>query len=75
VRVKNFLSVNTKVIVVKPGASVENIVNSTITDLKNLTKNDVIVLNGGSNDVNKNNMNLALSQITEFIQDNNKTNL
>jgi hypothetical protein len=76
VRVKNFLSANIEVIgVVKPEASVENIVNSTITDLKNLTKNDVIVLNGGGNVVNKNNINLALSQITKFIQDNNKTHI
>jgi hypothetical protein len=75
VSVKNFLSANIEVIgVVKPEASVENIVNSTITDLKNLTKNYVIVLNGGSNDVNNNNMNLALSQIT-VIQDNSKTNI
>jgi hypothetical protein len=72
----NFRSANTEVIgVVKPGASVENIVNSTVTDLENLTKNDVIVFNGGSYDMNKNNMNLALSQITKFIQDNNKTNV
>jgi len=46
---------------IKPGAGVGNIVDSSI---RNLTKNDVIVLNGGSNDVNKVNKNVVLHGYT-----------
>ena len=52
---------------IKPGESVGNTMDSSITDL-NVTKNDVIVFNSGSNDANKVSMNAVLSQITRFIQ-------
>jgi hypothetical protein len=57
---------------IKPGAGVWNVVDSSIRNLTHLTKNDVTVLKGGSNDVNKN---VALSQITKFIWVNGNTNM
>jgi GTPase SAR1 family protein len=42
---------------------------------RNLTKNDVIVIHGGSNDVYRNNSKVALLQIVKFIQDVNNTNI
>jgi hypothetical protein len=60
---------------IKPGAGVWNIVDSSIRNLIHLTKNDVIVLSGGSNDVNKVNKNVALSKIIKFIQFNGSTNM
>jgi hypothetical protein len=41
----------------------------------NLTKSDVVVVCGGSNDVSKNNSNIALEHILNFIKDNNNTNI
>lgn len=44
-------------------------------NLMNITKNDVTVLNGGSNYVNNVNRNVVLSQINKFIQVNSNTNM
>ena len=60
---------------IKPGAGVGNIADSTIRNLTNLTKNYVIMLNSGSNDVLKLNKNVIPSQITKFIQVINNTNM
>jgi hypothetical protein len=50
--VKNHLSKNFEVIgLVKPGTGAEIIVNSAMSDIANLTKSDVVVFCGGSNDV------------------------
>jgi hypothetical protein len=59
----------------KPGASVTDIVAQTNTNYWSLTTSDVIVLHGGSNDVYRNNSNVALLQIVKFIQDINNTNI
>jgi hypothetical protein len=60
---------------IKPGADVGHEVDSSIRNLMNITKNDVIVLNRGSNHMNNVNKNVALSQINEFIQVNSNTNM
>jgi hypothetical protein len=46
---------------IKPGASAADIVAQTNTKYKNLTKNDVIVFNGGSSNVYRNNSRVALA--------------
>jgi RNase H-fold protein (predicted Holliday junction resolvase) len=40
-----------------------------------LTKSDVIVFCGGANDVGMNNAKMALKHITDFIKENNPTNI
>jgi hypothetical protein len=60
---------------IKPGASVTDIVAQTNMNYRSLTKNDVIVIHGGSNDVYTNNSKVALLQIVKFIQDINNTNI
>jgi hypothetical protein len=60
---------------IKPGAGVGSVVDSLIWNLMNLTKNDVIVLNSGSNDMNTVNKNVVPSHISKFIQVNSNTNM
>lgn len=60
---------------IKPGASVTDIVAQTNMNYRSLTKNEVIVIHGGSNDVYRNNSKVALLQIVKFIQDINNTNI
>jgi len=68
-RLKEYLNSKFEVFsLMKPGASVGNTMDPSITDLTKVIKNDVIMFTGGSDDVNKVNMNVILSQITKFIQ-------
>jgi len=60
---------------VKPGAGSGTLVNSTTSDITNLTKNDVVIVCGGANDVAKNNPKTALRHIRNFINSNNHTNI
>jgi hypothetical protein len=76
VEVKNHLTNKFEVIgMVKPGAGAEKLVKSAMSDMANLTKSDAVVFCGGSNDVSKNNSNIALKHILNFIKDNNNTNI
>ena len=59
---------------VKPGAGAGILVNTANSDIKNLTKNDVIFC-GGAKDVAKNNSRMALRHIRNFIKSNNHTNI
>lgn len=68
-RLKNYLNSNFEVFsLIMSGGSVVNTMDLSIRDLTNVTKNDVTLFNGGSNNVNKLNMNAVLSQCTKFIQ-------
>ena len=58
---------------IKPGAGFEKIVGKTIMGLSRLTNNDVLVFNGGANDVYNDNSKKIL-QIMKFFQDNDKAN-
>jgi hypothetical protein len=70
------LSVNFKVSgIIRSGAGVDKIVNSSFEDMRKLHHQDVIVLNAGSNDVYRNNVKMALTLITKFIQENYGTNI
>jgi hypothetical protein len=56
---------------IKPGANTKEIVNTLVTDLKCLGKQNVIVVNGGSNDIGskENRTHKVLIQMTQFIQE------
>lgn len=73
---KNHLRKNFEVSgLVKPGASAEILANSAMSDIANLTKSDVVVFCGGSNDVSQNNAKIALKHISNFVNVNNNTNI
>ena len=59
----------------KPGAGIGILVNTANSDIKNLTKNDVVIFCGGANDVAKNNYETALRHIRNFIKSNNHTSI
>jgi lysophospholipase L1-like esterase len=58
--------------IIKPGASAAEIVAQTNKNYRHLTKKDVIVLFGGSNDVYRNNSKTALLQIAKFCEEINR---
>jgi len=60
---------------VKPGANIATLITSRIADVNSLTKNDLIILWGGSNDVSKNNSQEVLKHLVHFVQSNNHTNI
>jgi hypothetical protein len=60
---------------IRPGAGAKRIMNSFAEDLQNLHSHDFVILNAGANDVYKNNMRLAVNQITKLIQKNYGTNI
>ena len=74
--IKDHLSNNFEVFgFIKPGAGIGQILHSLEVEYTNLTKEDVIVFSGGSNDVGLNKLNSALVQISKFVQvNNNNTN-
>jgi hypothetical protein len=75
-KLRSELSAKYKVIgVIRPGAGAEKIVNSFAEDLQNLHLRDIEILNACANDVYKNNMGVALTHITKFIQRNYSTNI
>jgi hypothetical protein len=60
---------------VKPGAGAGVLVNTANSDIANLTKNNVFILCGGSNDVAKNDSKTAVRHIRNFIKSNSDTNI
>jgi hypothetical protein len=60
---------------VNPGSGAEEIVNSAMSDIVNLSKSDVVVFCGGSNDVSKNKARVALKHISNFVKSNSNTNI
>jgi hypothetical protein len=61
--------------IVKPGANIVDIVTQSSMNYMHLTKNDVIVFHGGSNDVYSNNAKAALLRIVKFCEVVNNTNI
>jgi hypothetical protein len=51
----------------KPGANMEEIVNTISKDIQTLNKNDVVIVWGGSNDVSKNNTSEAINQLCYIV--------
>jgi hypothetical protein len=74
--VKSELKANSYVYgLVKPGARIDTLVTAASNAIKSLTKNDAIIFCGGANDVEKNDANMAIKQINNFVQLNNHTNI
>jgi hypothetical protein len=62
---------------IKPGATTKEVVNTLVKDLKCLETQDVIVINGGSNDIGskRNQTHKVLVHMTQFIQENTHSNI
>ena len=62
---------------IKPGANMEELVDTLGRDLKCLGKKDVIVINGGANDISpkRNQTSRVLGKMTQFMQKHNNTNI
>jgi hypothetical protein len=61
--------------VVKPSSDLLSILNPGIEDTKDLTKNDITVVLGGTRDVSENETDNDLSQIRTFVKMHSKTNI
>jgi len=68
---KNF-EVNGRVM---PGARLENVTNLADDEINKLGKNDVVIVIGGANDVNKNETNVGLEHLRTFIHKRHNTNI
>jgi len=60
---------------VKPGATMEEIVNISSESVKSLSNKDVLIVCGGSNDISRNNTKEALYQLCNFIEKETTVNL
>lgn len=60
--------------IVKPGANIEVIVNTSTKTIRNFTKKDIVVVWGGSRDVGKNETDIELLQIKNFVENHSQTN-
>jgi hypothetical protein len=61
--------------VIKPGSTLGNLVNTSSSDLKALTKNDVCVVWGGTNDVGCNESIMGIRTLKDFVTSHNHTNV
>lgn len=61
--------------IVKPGVGLEEITRSAKEDLKCFTKQDVIVVWGGTNDVGRNNTDKSQRHLQSFVENNKQTNI
>jgi len=60
---------------VKPGANLEEIVTSPTDTTANFTKNDVVVIWSGTQDIGRNESEKAHQKIRNFVQNHNQTNV
>jgi lysophospholipase L1-like esterase len=70
-RINQYLNTKFEVCsLIKPGANTKQLADSVKTDFECLGKMDVILLNGGANDIDKHgdNMKRVLVQMTQFMQ-------
>ena len=78
VKVNQYLNTKFKVrSLIKPGASIHQLVSSHSVDFKCLSKSDAIVINGGTNDLDKCSVNVngILISMVKFIQEYSNTNI
>ena len=54
---------------VKPGATMEEIVNTVSEDIQTLSNKDVVIVWGGSNDISKNNSKVAINHLCKFVEE------
>jgi hypothetical protein len=59
--------------VIKPGAHLLAITETTKEEVKNLTMKDVVVVQGGTKDVGKNETTDGLRQLKDFVRENSHT--
>jgi RNase H-fold protein (predicted Holliday junction resolvase) len=59
----------------KPGAIMEEIVNTVRKDVQTLSNKDVVIVWGGSNDISKNNTKVAINQLSKFVEEKKNVNL
>jgi RNase H-fold protein (predicted Holliday junction resolvase) len=59
----------------KPGAGIEEIVNSVREDIQTMSNKDVVVVWGGANDIEKNNSKVALNHLNKFVEEKKEVNL
>ena len=62
------------IVIVTPGTGVSTITTSAKSDIQHLSKQDVVVVWGGSTDVGKNETNKGINCIQRYIKTNNHTN-
>jgi hypothetical protein len=60
---------------IKPESTLENLVKMTFSDLKPLTKRDVCLVWGGTNDVGRNETNMGLRAVNDFVSSREDTNV
>jgi RNase H-fold protein (predicted Holliday junction resolvase) len=60
---------------VKPAATMEEIVSSSSESVKSLSRKDVLIVWGGSNDISRNNTKEAIDQLCNFIKEETTVNL
>ena len=60
---------------VKPGSGIKKIIDSANQDVSTLTKKDVVVVLGATNDIAKNEAKTALTQISKFVELRKHTNV
>jgi len=60
---------------VKPNAKISDVIDTAKSELCKLTKNDAIILIGGSNDIDKNVHNNNLTSIRNFLEGTQNTNV
>jgi hypothetical protein len=54
---------------VKPGARMNEVINTVREELKTLNSDNLIVVWGGANDIRKNNIKEALNSVSKFVSD------
>jgi hypothetical protein len=78
IKINQFLNTKFSVCnIIKPGASINQLVPSQEEELKDLGEKDVIVISGGTNDIDNNSDkgSEVLSKMTKFMQSYNNTNI
>jgi hypothetical protein len=60
---------------VKPGARMNEVINTVREELKTLNSDDLIVVWGGANDLRKNNTKEALNSVSKFVNENKELNV
>jgi hypothetical protein len=74
--INHILGKNSEVIgYVKPGAKLQNITNNINPEMHKLTKRDVIVIWGGTNDIARNESKDGLTHLTKFVSQMKHTNI
>jgi hypothetical protein len=58
-----------------PGSRLKSVTNAAKKEIATLTRDDVIVLWGGSNDIGKNESTKGLSHISNFVKNRGHTNI